>query len=168
MRSRKYILKAAFCIKLTVFIAIMAMAAALRAQNGTGADEEISERVRLDSNTIATLSVGLVIQSFGYIGTYADLLSRNVYEPQQVRQMLGETIQYLSNAKNVLNQYQDRNIEVSPGDRRYLKEISEILDILIQEADSLSSFAQSHSEEDLKKYKDSRERALKLIDKLTN
>jgi hypothetical protein len=168
MRSRKYTAKAAICLQLAIIGAFFAFTAPILAQGNTGADAEVSEREKLDINTIATLSVGLVIQSFGYIGTYADLLSKGVYEPQQVREMLGETIQYLSNARSVLNQYQNSDIAISPGDRRYLKEISAILDILIQEADSLSSFAQSHSEEDLKKYKDSWEQALKLIERLTN
>jgi hypothetical protein len=161
------------CVRFLVFfvavIAFMSFSLPLWSQNGTGNGQSAaqSERERLDSNALATLSVGLVIQSFGYIGAFADLLSKGVYEPEIVRSMLGETVQYLTNAQNVLHQYQNRSVSVSPGDRRYIGEVENILVLLIQEAESLSSFALSHSEEDLQNYRTSRDKALKLIDKLT-
>jgi hypothetical protein len=148
--------------------ALLALALCLPAWGQTEApDPGQDERESLDSNAIATLSVGLVIQSLGYVGIYADLLSKGVYDPELVTKMLGETVQYMTNARNVLHQYQSRSVEVRSGDRRYLGEIENILNLLIQEAESLSAFARTRSEDDLQKYRESREKAIKLIDKLT-
>jgi hypothetical protein len=138
------------------------------AQDEAGAESSVSERERLDINTIATLSVGLVIQAFGYIGVYGDLLGRDVYEPQLVIQMLGDTVAYLRNAQNQLRLYQDSSLGVNPGDQQYLAEMSAILALLIEEAESLSSFAQTRSESDLQKYRDARDNAWALISKAIN
>jgi hypothetical protein len=116
---------------------------------------------------VATLSVGLVIQSFGYIGIIADLMTSQIYDTERISNMLGETVQYLTNVQNLLHQYQNRGLNVSRGDRKFIGEIEEIVVLLIQEAESLSAFNQSHLEADLQGYRTSREKALKLIDKLT-
>ncbi|MDR2455564.1 MAG: hypothetical protein LBE49_03070, partial [Deltaproteobacteria bacterium] len=46
-------------------------------------------------NTIGTYSAGFVLQSYGYIGVLADIFSQQIYDPDMVRSMLGETITYL-------------------------------------------------------------------------
>jgi hypothetical protein len=135
--------------------------------NENGQTPKELAREKLDINTIATLSVGIVIQTYGYIGTYGDLLGKGVYDATLVVQMLRDTIQYLNNAQNVIHQYQSRTIDVASGDRRFLGEIEEIIKILIQEAENLTTFAQTHKVEDLEKFNDSRKHALRLIDKLT-
>ncbi|MDR1164836.1 MAG: hypothetical protein LBO66_03015 [Deltaproteobacteria bacterium] len=141
----------------------LALAGPAAAQDSPGEGAAVSPREIQDLNTIATLSVGLVIQAFGYIGTYADLLSRDVYEAQLVTQMLGDTVRYLRNALVQLRLYQDASLDVSRGDRQYLAEITEILVLLIEEAESLSAFAQTHAESDLQNYKDARDKAWSLI-----
>ncbi|MDR2352898.1 MAG: hypothetical protein LBF22_06990 [Deltaproteobacteria bacterium] len=130
--------------------------------------ETMTEREILDINTIATLSVGLVIQSYGYIGTYADLLGNNVYEPGKVTQMLGDTVKYLENALYQLRLYESATIDIKPGDKQYLKDVAAIIVILIQEAKSLQAFAQTHAEPDLLSYKEAREKAWKLISRTFN
>jgi hypothetical protein len=144
----------------------MTLAVPVSAQNVP--DESTPQgREWLDINTIATLSIGLVIQSFGYIGIYGDLLSQGVYTSEKVSEMLNETVKYLGNANTIINMYQNRNIQMNPGDKRYLATISQIIDLLIKEAKSLSAFSQSHAEDDLKEYNLSREKAWDLISKLT-
>jgi hypothetical protein len=125
-----------------------------------------SERESQDLNTIATLSVGLVIQSFGYIGTYGDLLASGAYDSQQVANMLGDTVRYLSNAHRDLARYQDPGFNVSAGDRQYLAEVTTILELLIQEAESLRGYASTRAEGDLANYRSARDTALRRIDRL--
>ncbi|MDR1082234.1 MAG: hypothetical protein LBQ79_15100 [Deltaproteobacteria bacterium] len=125
-----------------------------------------SERESQDLNTIATLSVGLVIQSFGYIGAYGDLLSSGAYDSQQVINMLGDTVRYLSNAHRDLSRYQAPGSTVSAGDRQYLAEVTTILELLIEEAESLRGFANTRAEGDLARYRSARDTAWKRIDRL--
>ncbi|MDR1313595.1 MAG: hypothetical protein LBQ12_07845 [Deltaproteobacteria bacterium] len=127
---------------------------------------QASEREIQDLNAIATLSVGLVIQSFGYIGAYGDLLSSGAYDSQQVINMLGDTVKYLGNAHRELARYQDPGFAVSSGDRQYLAEVTTILELLIEEAESLRGFANSRAEGDLARYRVARDNAWKRIDRL--
>ncbi|MDR2350235.1 MAG: hypothetical protein LBF41_06375 [Deltaproteobacteria bacterium] len=148
-------------------------ATGLRAFSQSSADtgqqnSKQSEREMLDINAIATLSVGIVIQSYGYIGIFADLYGKGVYDARQVKEMLDVTVQYLNNAQNILHKYQSRSVDVAPGDRRYIAEIEGILVILIREAENLLSFTQTRSEADLAKYNESRVQAHKLLEKFTS
>ncbi|MDR2611896.1 MAG: hypothetical protein LBG06_03365 [Deltaproteobacteria bacterium] len=154
-------------------LALAAAALALHAAAGAppalaqdAQEPQSSEREKQDLNTIATLSVGLVIQSFGYIGVYGDLLSSGAYESEQVVNMLGDTVKYLTNARRDLVRYQDPGFSLSPGDRAYLSDVAQIMTLLIEEAESLRGFAQSRAEGDLGKFRSARDSALKRINLL--
>ncbi|MDR2340608.1 MAG: hypothetical protein LBF40_10860 [Deltaproteobacteria bacterium] len=125
-----------------------------------------SDRESLDLNTIATLSVALVFQAYGYIGTYADLLSTGVYEADRVNAMLKETTIYLQNSRDRLTLFQTSAMGLSSGDKKYIAEVVTILDLLISEAQSLSAFALNHNENDLKQYEASKTKAWSSISKL--
>jgi hypothetical protein len=125
-----------------------------------------SELQKQDLNTIATLSVSLAIQAFGYIGAYGDLFSTGAYDSDQVINMLGDTVRYLANARRDLSRYQDPDFKISSGDRQYLAEVTAILGLLIEEAESLRGFAQTRAEGDLERYRGTRDRAWKRIESL--
>jgi hypothetical protein len=131
-----------------------------------GQDSQVSERESHDLNTIATLSVGLTLQAFGYIGAYGDLFSSGAYESEQVINMLGDAVRYLANAHRELARYQDPDFSLTPGDRRYLAEVASIIELLIQEAESLRLFAQSRDDGDLQKFRRARDNAWKRLDRL--
>ncbi|MDR3153569.1 MAG: hypothetical protein LBW85_04675 [Deltaproteobacteria bacterium] len=133
---------------------------------GISGPSEPSEREKLDLTTIATLSVGLIIQSYGYIGVYGDLLSSGAYDSNQVINMLGDTVKYLSNAHRELVRYQDPAFNVTQGDRQYLAEVAEIVTLLIGEAESLRAYAQSRADDDLSKFRRARDTVLSRIQRL--
>ncbi|MDR1084106.1 MAG: hypothetical protein LBP22_04425 [Deltaproteobacteria bacterium] len=118
-----------------------------------------AERESLHLNTIGTYSAGFVLQSFGYIGVLADVLSQGVYEPEMVSSMLGETITFLKNANQQLTLYQDKNLQISQADQKFIIGISEIIRDLTAEAEALSSFAQSRKQEDLERFEAARKQA---------
>ena len=153
------------CLIPALVLMIAASAGALYAQNGRSADAQ-TERERLDLNAIATLSVAVLIQSYGYIGTYADLFSTGVYDAERVNQMLRETTIYLRNSRDQLKLFQSSAAGVSSGDRQYLGEVTDILDLLIAEAESLSAFTLSHNQDDLRKYEANKTRAWSRLSKL--
>ncbi|MDR0548612.1 MAG: hypothetical protein LBI10_04270 [Deltaproteobacteria bacterium] len=124
-----------------------------------------TERESLHMNTIGAYSAGFVLQSFGYIGVLADVLSQNVYEPDVVRSMLMETVSFLSNANQQLILYQEKNIKMGQADQQFINGISDIIKDLTAEAEALAAFAQSHAKADLDSFKASREKAWEGIKK---
>lgn len=118
----------------------------------------------LHLNTIGAFSAGFVLQSYGYIGVLADALSKNVYAPELVRSMLAETTSYLRNVNTQLGKYQASGA-IASGDLKFINSMMVIIDHLIAEAEALSSFAQTKSEADLKKFEDARQNAWKNIKK---
>ena len=118
----------------------------------------------LHLNTIGAFSAGFVLQSYGYIGVLAGAMSKDVYSPDLVRTMLAETVTYLRNIRTQLNKYQNSGL-VTPSDLKFIHSMTEIIDLLIDEAQALSSFAKSKSAEDLKKFEDARKNAWKNIRK---
>jgi len=118
----------------------------------------------LHLNTIGAFSAGFVLQSYGYIGVLADAMSKDVYSPDLVRTMLDETIIYLRNIRSQLDKYRNSNL-VTQSDLKFLQSMTEIIDLLIAEAQALSSFSKSKSADDLKKFEEARKNAWKNIRK---
>jgi hypothetical protein len=82
-----------------------------------------------------------------------------------VSSMLGETITFLKNANQQLTLYQDKNLQISQADQKFIIGISEIIRDLTAEAEALSSFAQSRKEEDLEHFEAARTHAWEGIKK---
>ena len=121
-------------------------------------------RDTLHLNTIGAFSAGFVLQAYGYIGVLADVLSRDVYPPDLVRTMLGETVTYMRNVNAQLLRYQS-GPPIAPGDLEFIAAIMEIINYLIAEAEALSSFVQTKSDSDLRRYDEARKNAWKSIRK---
>ena len=135
--------------------------AALPGVAPSGAD---TERDTLHLNTIGAFSAGFVLQAYGYIGVQADVLSKEVYPPDLVRTMLGETTTYMRNVNAQLLKYKSGPY-IAPGDLEFIAAIMEIIDHLIAEAEALSSFTQTKSDNDLRRYDEARNNAWKNIKK---
>jgi hypothetical protein len=121
-------------------------------------------RDTLHLNTIGAFIAGFVFQAYGYIGVLADVLSKEVYPPDLVRTMLGETITYMRNVNAQLLKYQS-GPPIAPGDLEFIAAIMEIVNYLIAEAEALSSFIQTKSDNDLRRYDEARNNAWKSIRK---
>lgn len=154
-------------IMLTLWAGLPAGSAAAQS-GGTAAQNSTvdlsAEKDALHLNTIGAFSAGFVLQSYGYIGVLADALSKGVYTPDLVRSMLAETVSYLRNVNTQLKKYQTGNL-VAPGDQKFIATMMEIIDQLIAESEALSSFAQTKSENDLKRFEEARKSAWKNIKK---
>jgi hypothetical protein len=114
--------------------------------------------------TIGAFSAGFVLQAYGYIGVLADVLSKEVYSPALVRTMLGETITYMRNVNAQLLKYQS-GPPIAQGDLEFIAAIMEIINYLIAEAEALSSFTQTKSDSDLRRYDEARKNAWNSIRK---
>ena len=126
-----------------------------------------AEKDILHLNTIGAFSAGFVLQSYGYIGVLADVMSQEVYPADLVRDMLGETINYMRNVNGQLLKYHS-GPPIAPGDLEFISAIMEIINYLIVEAESLSSFARTKSKDDLQRYEEARRNAWKSIKKTFN
>jgi len=126
-----------------------------------GAD---AEKDTLYLNTIGAFSAGFVLQAYGYIGVLADVLYKEVYSPDLVRTMLGETVTYMRNVNAQLMKYRS-GPPIAPGDLEFIAAIMEIINYLIAEAEALSSFTQTKSGSDLQRYNEARDNAWKSIKK---
>jgi hypothetical protein len=108
---------------------------------------------------LGTFSAGFVLESYGFIGSLADLLHHGVYQPETVRSMLNETKIFLQKSLENLRVYQDRTITVSQQDLQFINGIAEITVYLIAEADSLAAYAETFDKDDYNRYKDARAKA---------
>jgi hypothetical protein len=122
------------------------------------------EKDTLHLNTIGAFSAGFVLQAYGYIGVLADVLSKQVYPPDLIRTMLGETITYMRNINAHLLKYSS-GPPIAPGDLEFIAAIMEIINYLIAEAEALSSFTETKSDNDLRRYDEARGNAWKAIKK---
>ncbi|MDR1050447.1 MAG: hypothetical protein LBP95_05070 [Deltaproteobacteria bacterium] len=113
-------------------------------------DPRLQDREVLHLNTIGTYSAGFVLQSYGYIGVLADVLSQGVYTRDMVLSMLNETITYLNNAGAQLQRYGSPEVNMAPGDLTFLNKIRGIIGDLVSEAEALSDLA-GDSETDVEK-----------------
>lgn len=123
----------------------------------------LPEEDELHLNTIGAFSAGFVLQSYGYIGVLADILSKDVYPPELVREMLGETIKYLRNLEQQLGKY--KTADIAAGDRKFIAQIQEIVGLLQVEAGALSAFAKTRDKSDLERFESARRNAWAKIRK---
>ncbi|MDR2725398.1 MAG: hypothetical protein LBC90_04910 [Candidatus Adiutrix sp.] len=123
-----------------------------------------AEKDTLHLNTIGAFSAGFVLQAYGYIGVLADVLYKEVYAPDLVRTMLGETVTYMRNVNAQLLKYRS-GPPIAQGDLEFIAAIMEIINHLIAEAEALSSFTQTKSDSDLRRYDEARNNAWKSIQK---
>jgi len=135
-----------------------------QAASSSSPSQGTMDKDALHLNTIGAFSAGFVLQSYGYIGVLADAMSKGVYAPELVRSMLAETISYLKNVNAQLKKYQNSGI-IASGDQKFIASMMTIIDQLIAEAEALSSFAQTKSEADLKRFEEARQSAWKNIKK---
>jgi hypothetical protein len=152
-----------FALVLVVFLALEAVALAQSQEPSNQVSDTPAGREFIHLSMLGTFSAGFVLETYGFIGSLADLLHHGVYEPDTVRSMLGETKIFLQKALDNLRVYQDKTVTVSPRDLQFINGIAEITAYLIAEAESLAAYAESFSVDDYDKYKDARAKAWRGI-----
>ena len=103
---------------------------------------------------VGALSGQNVYVTYAYIGTVADGFANQVYSADQVRELMSEVMGLCSVAGDYMQALADSKI--STDDKATIEQMVGIFGLLRQEADALSSFAQSESQKDLDAYETAR------------
>ena len=120
----------------------------------------------LQLQAIGALGVGQIQSTLGLIGVLADSVTKQVYNPKQIEDLMNGTISSLDTPKRILRRMQDTNI--SGEDAEFLDRMIGVLNALQQEARALAVYAKSRTPDDAAKYERERRRALKKLGELTN
>jgi hypothetical protein len=118
------------------------------------AASDVEEKLLL---AVGALSGQNVYITYAYIGTVADGFANQVYTADQVRELMSEVKGLCSVAGEYMRTLADSKI--STDDRATIEQMVGIFQLLRQEADALSSFAQSESQADLDAYEAARKDA---------
>ena len=107
-----------------------------------------------DSNiyleTVGGFGGSYIYMTYAYIGVTADAFSKNIYQANQVKVMMDETVSMLNNLTKMMSKVQATNIV--DNDKAFVDSMIEVLGLLKVEAESLSSFAASSDPADVEKY----------------
>lgn len=115
---------------------------------------------------IGALGVGHIQSTLGLIGVLADSLSKNLYNPKQVDDLMNGTINGLESPKRMLRRLQESNI--SADDVEFLDRMVSIFNALQREAKALAVYAKSRKPEDAVKFEKARKDALRKLGELTH
>lgn len=115
---------------------------------------------------IGALGVGQIQSTLGLIGVLADTVTKQIYNPKQIEDLMNGTINSLDMPKRILRRMQDTNI--SGEDAEFLDRMIGVLNSLQQEARALAVYAKSRTPDDAAKYERERRRVLKKLGELTH
>jgi hypothetical protein len=111
-----------------------------------------------DSNiyleTVGGFGGSYIYMTYAYIGVTADAFSKNIYQANQVKVMMEETVSMINNLMKMLTKVQATNIVAN--DKVFVDSMLEILDLLKIEAESLAAFAGGNNPADVEKYDSAR------------
>jgi hypothetical protein len=99
---------------------------------------------------IGVLASQNIYTTYAYIGSVADGYGNDSYSAQQVQTLMREVIGLTSVAIENIDAVAKSNI--AEPDKQALQNVTEILELLKQEATSLSSYTKTQSDEDLEAY----------------
>ena len=121
-----------------------------------------------DSNiyleTVGGFGGSYIYMTYAYIGVTADAFSKNIYQANQVKVMMDETVSMLNNIVKMLTKVQSTNIV--ENDKAFVDSMIEVLGLLKLEAESLASFAASGDPADVEKYDSARKQVWPKIKSL--
>lgn len=120
----------------------------------------------LQLQAIGALGVGQIQSTLGLIGVLADSVTKQLYNPKQIEDLMDGTISSLDMPKRILRRMQDTNI--SGEDAEFLDRMIGVLNALQQEARALAVYAKSRTPDDAAKYERERRRVLKKLGELTH
>jgi hypothetical protein len=99
---------------------------------------------------IGVLSGQNIYTTYAYIGSIADGYGDSTYDAQHVQQLMAEIVGMTNVSRDSLEKVRATNIV--DQDKAAIAEVISILDLLSQEAEALSRYVQSGSDQDLKAY----------------
>ena len=103
---------------------------------------------------IGVLSGQNIYITYAYIGSVADGYAHNTYSPEQVQNLMKETISLTDVAIEHLRKVESTKIVDS--DRKAIARVIEIMGLLKQEAEALSAYTRTQSDADLQAYETAR------------
>lgn len=134
--------------RISTFIAILAALTFCSGIPAQAADEA------LYLETIGGLVGSYIYTSYAYIGATADAFAKDLYPASQVKTMMDEKVKMINHLMDMIQKVQATNI--AENDRRFLGSMLEVLELLKNEAQSLSTFAVTKNPQDLEKYDQAR------------
>ncbi len=102
--------------------------------------------------------------TYAYIGMTADAFSKKVYQAEQVKDMMDETVSMLNKLIKLLGQVQ--TTDIAEEDKKFIDSMIDILTLLRAEAKHLSDYAKSNDPADVEKYDKARSTVLPKIKQL--
>ena len=126
-------------------------------------DSAIDGSIQLQA--IGALGVGHIQSTLGLIGVIADSISKEIYNPKQIEDLMNGTINGLHVPMKILRRLQESN--VSEEDAEFLDRMIAVLNALQLEAKALSVFSKTRKADDASKYERERRRVLKKLSELT-
>ena len=138
-------------------------AGAVEAGRLPDADSVVDGSIQLQA--IGALGVGHIQSTLGLIGVIADSISKEIYNPKQIEDLMNGTINGLHVPMKILRRLQESN--VSEEDAEFLDRMIAVLNALQLEAKALSVFSKSRKADDASKYERERRRVLKKLSELT-
>ena len=144
------------CLKMVIFlfICLMTIQGAVRA--------EAQENKYLEA--LGGFGGSYIYMTYAYIGVTADAYSKNIYKAAQVKVMMDESVNMLSNLVKMLEKVQTS--QIVENDRKFIDSMKEILGLLKIEAEALSAFAASNDPKDVERYDQARKTAWSKIKQL--
>jgi hypothetical protein len=102
--------------------------------------------------------------TYAYIGMTADAFSKKMYQPEQVKEMMDETVIMLNKLMKILGRVQ--TTDIAEEDKKFIVSLIEVLSLLRTEAEHLSAYAESNDMADVEKYDEARRTVLPKIKQL--
>jgi hypothetical protein len=128
------------------------------------AEEEKPREVDVRLKTIGSLGASHIYTSFGYIGTVADAVAKEVYPPERAEDLMREMIGMID--VNIANLREVRKTGLTESDVAAVDAMIEIYGLLKQEAQALSRYAKSRDREDAQAFEKARQTAWPRIARL--
>ncbi len=133
-------------------------------QDQPPAEQEKPREVDARLKTIGSLGASHIYTSFGYIGTVADAIAKDVYPPERAEDLMREMIGMID--VNIANLREVRKTGLTESDVAAVDAMIEIYALLKQEAQALSRYAKSRDMEDARAFEKARQTAWPQIARL--
>jgi len=137
--------------RVTLMIACLGLAFLLFT-GGPPAQAEPDAHVYLE--TIGGLGGSYIYMIYAYIGVTADAYSRDIYEGEQIKVMMDETVNMLNTLMNLLRKVERTDVVAS--DKVFIDSMIEVFLLLKDEAHALATYAVSKDPADVERYDQAR------------
>jgi hypothetical protein len=160
----------------TLLALLLGTSAGLMSAHGSAEVANSEDNPRFDSSginsdgnaqlqAIGALGVGHIQSTLGLIGVIADSLSKEIYTPKQIEDLMTGTNNSLESPKRILRKLQDS--DVSGDDAEFVDRMISVLNALQREAKALTVYSRTRKPEDAVEFEKKRRQVLKKLGELT-